>query len=41
MMNPDAVINAQTENVKTMGDAPNAKGGDIGAKAWSVSVFKK
>ena len=41
MMNPDAVINAQTENVKTMGDAPNNKGGDIGAKAWSVSVFKK
>ena len=41
MMNPDAVINAQTENVKVMGGAPNNKGGDIGASAWSISVFKK
>ena len=41
MMNPDAVINAQTENVKVMGNAPSNKGGDIGASAWSVSVFKK
>ena len=40
-MNPDDVAGAATTNVKTMGGAPNNKGGDIGAKQWSISVFKK
>ena len=41
LMNPDAVINASTTNVYTMGGAPNSKGGDIGDASWSISVFKK
>ena len=41
MMNPDPIASGATTNVKTMGGAPSDKGGDIGAKAWSVSVFKK
>ena len=41
LMNPDGVINASTTNVKTMGGAPNSKGGDIGGASWSISVFKK
>ena len=41
LMNPDNVAGGSTHNVKTMGGAPDSKGGDIGAKAWSLSVFKK
>ena len=41
LMNPDDVAGGSTHNVKTMGGAPDNKGGDIGAKAWSLSVFKK
>ena len=41
LMDPDTVAGGSTTNVKTLGGAPNNKGGDIGAKQWSVSVFKK
>ena len=41
LMNPDDVAGGSTHNVKTLGGAPDNKGGDIGAKAWSLSVFKK
>ena len=41
MMNPDDVAGGSTTNVKTMGGAPNNKGGDIGATQWAISVFKK
>ena len=41
MMNPDDVAGGNTSNVKTMGNAPSHKGGDIGGQAWSISVFKK
>ena len=40
-MNPDAVVGATTKNEMTMGGAPSEKGGDIGHKPWSVSVFVK
>ena len=41
MMNPDDVAGGSTINVKTLGGAPNNKGGDIGGKPWSISAFKK
>ena len=40
-MNPDWVAGGETTNVMSLGNAPTAKGGDIGAARWSVSVFKK
>ena len=40
-MNPDPIVSGSTTNVKVMGGAPDNKGGDIGASAWSISVFKK
>ena len=41
MMNPDDVAGGNTTNVKTVGGAPNNKGGDIGASKWAISDFKK
>ena len=40
-VNPDGVLEAETENVKTMGGAPSEKQGDIGSVKWSISVFRK
>ena len=40
MMNPDDVAGTSTAHVKSLGGAPTGKGNDIGAKKWSIAVFK-
>ena len=40
LMNPDEIAGGNTIGVKSMGGAPSNKGGDIGAKPWSISVFR-
>ena len=40
-MNPDAVANGSTTNVKTMNTTLSGKGDNIGGAKWSISVFKK
>ena len=40
LMNPDWVAGTETTFAKSMGGAPSAKGGDIGATKYSIAVFK-
>ena len=40
LMNPNDIIGDGATFVKAMGGAPEAKGGDIGATKWGITVFK-